>query len=312
MSVALEPSAIRARRRPGLVAILYLHRLVASVVVAAPVAATVSLIVSRDPRGDLLLWQPGGVWLLEVARLLRTSAMAFAAVGGVAALLAAAVGLVPLAVLLAGLGRRGPLSLAWLLGRAGAHLGTLATLFGLALAAQGLVLAIVVLATESVAMTMQARPAVDVLRAVGWALALALVAAAGVVHDLARAAAVGADCDLYAALTRAVDVAAAAPVRLLAAYAWRGALSLCALALAAWLAARVGVATRGALVTTAVVHQAGVVLAVALRASWLAAALRAVVPAAASADRDEVDGLAAPSGDLAEQAEGRGPPRPVA
>jgi hypothetical protein len=95
-----------------------------------------------------------------------------------------------------------------------------------------------------------------------------------VVHDLARVSAVHEERGFYAAASRALSVARAAPLSAAWSSASRAALGLAAIAGAAWLASRVGLSSGGRIALAFALHHAGLGAAAFLRASWLAAAIR--------------------------------------
>src|SRR6202012_5602275 len=144
--------------------------------------------------------------------------------GGAVVLLATVLGLVPLAMVIAGLGREGRLSASFLAGRAGAHAGTLALLFGLGLGAQGLTAAIVVaLGGKLIGALALVPPTEDVVFVGLFALALALVGVIGVARDLGYVAAAHGGHRFYTACARALRGLRRAPGRALGGYAWRAA-----------------------------------------------------------------------------------------
>jgi hypothetical protein len=97
-----------------------------------------------------------------------------------------------------------------------------------------------------------------------------------VVHDLARASVVRSGVGGLRGVVLGARAFGAGAVALWWAWAWRGAASLAVLAVGAAAAVRLGGRSGMALVGLALVHQLGVFVRVALRASWLARALRAV------------------------------------
>ncbi|MCC6555359.1 MAG: hypothetical protein IT372_20555, partial [Polyangiaceae bacterium] len=125
-----------AWRRPGAVALYFAYRAVAALLIAAPVTALVGEAVGAYPAGDAVLFEPGALMLLEIARLARIAAPALAAQIGAGALIAAALGLIPLAALLVALGRPGPLGAALVGARVARSLGPLVMLWGVAALAE--------------------------------------------------------------------------------------------------------------------------------------------------------------------------------
>lgn len=264
-----------AWRRPGAVALYFAYRAVAALLIAAPVTALVGEAVGAYPAGDAVLFEPGALMLLEIARLARIAAPALAAQIGAGALIAAALGLIPLAALLVALGRPGPLGAALVGARVARSLGPLVMLWGVAalaeVAAAGL---LALLGSKLVAALALSRRADDVARAVVILAALLAAGAVAVVHDLGRIAVVHEERGFYAAAVRALAVARAAPAGAVWACAWRASLGLAAIAGAGWAAGALGVSTGGRVALAFVVHHAGLAAAAFLRASWLAAAIR--------------------------------------
>jgi hypothetical protein len=261
--------------RRGFVLGLYAHRAVGGVLLATPIAAQLGAIVGRSPRGDASLFDPGGLELLEAYRLARPSVPGLATAGGIWLALFAFAGLVPMAALLVALGHRGPLSRRFVVDRVLASLGTLSLLWGLAAFAQAVAGGLAfVFGDRFVGSLAWSPPRSDLAHAAVWAVVALVIGALGLVHDLARVVAVDERRGLYLAVARALDTVrdrwAAVPV----AYVWRAALGGGALLVGAVAASRVGVATPGRVAVGLVLHQAALFTAVALRASWLAAALR--------------------------------------
>lgn len=282
-----------AWRRPGMVALVYAHRAVAAVLIAGPVALVAGGVTGDYPRGDAELFDAGGRMLVEAVRLAREALVPLAAQGSAIAALATLAGLFPLAMLIVALGQPGRVTARLVAGRAAASLGTLALLWGTTLLAQAIVAVLVVVVGEKTIahFSLGVREG-DLARVAVYGLALTGVAAVGVAHDLARVAAVQDRQGMYAASSRAFDVLLRAGWRAGWAYAWRGGLALGCVAGGAWLAWRVGSHGAGALVASAVVHQASIAAAVFLRASWLATALGLVMreaPVASGWGAEEAD-----------------------
>ncbi|WP_437727278.1 hypothetical protein [Sorangium sp. So ce861] len=281
------PRARPAARRPaaherlGAVALYFGYRALASLVVAAPLSVLAAQVVGDHPRGDAILFDPGGLMLSELVRLGAPAAGALAAQLGAGALLAAALGLVPLAVLLAALSQAGPLSAQAVVGRAARALGPLALLWGVALAAQVTAAALVLLPGTSLCAALFSVPrSRDLAAAAVAAVALAHVAAIGLLHDLARAALVAEQRGFYTAVARGLDALRAAPLAAAWACASRGALAAVAMAGGAWGVHLAGAGTGPRVAAAFAAQLAALAAAAYLRASWLAAALRLVDRAA--------------------------------
>ncbi|WP_438035994.1 hypothetical protein [Sorangium sp. So ce204] len=264
-----------AHERPAAVALYFGYRALASLVVAAPLSVFVAQIVGEYPRGDAMLFDPGGLMLSELARLSAHAAAALATQLGLGTLLAAALGLLPLAVLLAALSQKGPLSAQDLGGRAARALGPLALLWGVALAAQVAAAALVLLPGTKLCAELPILPRGRDLAAIAVAVvALVPVAAIALLHDLARVAVVGEQRGFYTAVSRGLDALRGAPLAAVWACASRGALAAVALAGGALGMHLAGVSS-GLRVAAALAAQLAALAAAAyLRASWLAAAFR--------------------------------------
>ncbi|WP_437592575.1 hypothetical protein [Sorangium sp. So ce1000] len=277
-AAGIDPPRARrpaAHERPAAVALYFGYRAVASLVVAAPLSVFVAQVVGEYPRGDAILFDPGGLMLSELARLSALAAAALAAQLGLGALLAAALGLVPLAVLLAALSQGGPLSAQAVGGRAARALGPLALLWGVALAAQVAAATLVLLPGTALCAELLALPRSRDLAAIAVAAAaLVPVGAIGLLHDLARVAVVGEQRGFYTGVCRGLDALRAAPLAAAWACACRGALALLALASGAWGVHLAGASTGPRVAAGFAAELAAFAAAVYLRASWLAAALR--------------------------------------
>lgn len=264
-----------AHRRLGLVALLWGYRAVAGLLVALPAAEAIGGVTSQYPRGQGELFDPGGVMLLETLRLGRRAIPAVYVGGSAVVVVAALLGLIPLAVLIAGLGREGRPSPSSLAGRAAAHAGTLAILFGLGALAEVLVAVVVGLFGGKVAGALHLAPPGDDVAALG-AVLLGLAAAAviGVLRDLAYVAAVHGDRRFYGAASSALHSFRRAPLRALGAWSWRALLGFAALAFALVVAPPITATSGAALAAAFVLHQAALFAGAFARASWLAAAIR--------------------------------------
>lgn len=270
--IQLAPAAWR---RPGLVALLYLHRAIFGLALALPTVAALGFATSRYPRAQAALFDPGAMMLLESLRVSRRTVPPVVWSSSTVALAAAAIGLVPLAMAIAGLGRQGRLLGAFLLGRAWAHAGTLALLFGLTLAAQVVTAAILMLlGGKLIDATHIVPPAEDLAFAALILVVLAVVSVIGVIRDLAYASAVHHDRGLYTATSRAIHAFRERPARTFLAWAWRAGLGLVLLVLAAWLTPPARDASTGMIALGFLIHQVALFAAAFARASWLAAAIR--------------------------------------
>jgi hypothetical protein len=265
----------RARRRPGLVALLYAYRALAGLLLAMPAAVALGTPTASWPRRQAEIFDPGALMLVESLRLSRRALPGVETGVGVMAAVALVAGVIPLAALLVGLDREGRLGAGRLAGRAAAHTGTLAIFTGLGALAQVLVAGIVLVVGEKVVDVLHlVPPARDVGDVTVVALSVAAALLVGVLRDLAAAAAVRGDHGLYLAGARALHAARHAGDRALVAWAWRGALGLGGILLAAWIAPSAAGASGAALALGVLLHQAAIAGATFAHASWLAAAMR--------------------------------------
>jgi hypothetical protein len=273
----LSPRRIVAWRRPGVVAVYWLYRVLVALLLAGPFAAIAGRVTSGYPRGDATLFDRGGVMLLEAGRVAQPLVSAIAAQTSAIALAAAVIGLVPMAALVVALGHQGRLSLAALLARATERIGTLALLLGVALLLEVVVaLASLLLGESLVARLALTEPRADHVRLATAALAVCAVLTVGVLHDLARVAAVHRRIGFYGACVAALSAFRYAGLRALGSYAVRAVLAAAVLAIAVMLVSDLRLERTGSVALAWVVHQAALLAAVACRASWLAAAMRLV------------------------------------
>src|SRR5262249_25099174 len=153
--------------------------------------------VAGYPEVDAALFAPGGVLLADVV---RAGARGFAALGAHAAVvvvLASVVGLVPMAALVTAMGyeHASPGAVA---ARSLRAFPTLVLLWGIALLAQIASLSLIVLIGNSIVTRAGSVPPREhIARALVTVFAVMVVLAIGVVHDLARVAAVDGERGLY-------------------------------------------------------------------------------------------------------------------
>jgi hypothetical protein len=303
--VPLPPDAIRARKRPLAIVYVYLAELMWALVIATPVHAWARRAWGAHPDGDAVLWLPGGrdlvVWLGQpdaaLAVVTRT-ALVLLMLGMIAMQL-------PLGALIASLafvrgGEPGaPDTGRSLRGQSALRVAVGAFMPLAGLLVLGSVAAIVVLAVGGAASSAVDHGFADrlgdarsfTLRLVTFALFVAVAALVGVVVDLARAA-VARDVGLaeekgttapgWTTMLRGLRTAFAVARRELRpasiAWAWRAALSLALIGIGIAAAQALGGRGGAALFGLWVVHQAIVLVRVALRASWLARAVALVAP----------------------------------
>lgn len=264
-----------AYRHLGAVALYFGYRAIAALLLATPLSLLAARVVGGYPRGDAVLFEPGALMLAEALRTARIAVAPLSAQLGVGAVLAAALGLIPLAALIAALGAEGRPSALAVLGRAARALGPLTLLWGVALAAEVAAFALVFLPGAKLVASLSLDPRARDLAGLGvFAVSLLAAGGVGVLHDLARVAIVDEQRGFYTAVARGLEVLSAAPLAAVWAFTWRGALAVAALAGGALLASVAFVSTAALIVFSFGAPLAALAAASFLRASWLAAALR--------------------------------------
>lgn len=281
--VLLANESIRARRRPGAVALVYLWHLVAGALLAAPAAAVVRATWSAHPDGDGPLFADGGLELLETAMRLERAGTAISSHVVLLSFALWLASVLPLAYLLFSIVHttadlRAPRAKV-LLPRVVQAAIPMLILLGLATVAT-LVTGGVGLLLASAAMSKlesslgEARG--DQLGVLVGLVLLAPAASVGVVHDLARAAVVRFRAGPLEAARIGAKTFLRQPARLLWSWVWRALVGLVVLVAVGAIATRLGGRPGAPLAALFVLHQAVMGARVALRASWLARALRAV------------------------------------
>jgi hypothetical protein len=276
---SLSQSALESFRRSRALAFVWLTRLLVAWVISSPLARALTAQGSSDlPRGDAVLFDPGGLWLVEALRLgwpvLRSELRGSLLLGSVLAWLS----LIPLGVLIAALAspRRTPLSHS--VSRAIAAFPRLTLLVGATL----LVQAAAVAASVFAALALQRRLATSwderssdlcALGVLGVGLLLAV--GVGVVQDLARVALVAEDIGALQATRRALATVRRRAAGAFGAWAATSAIGLALTLAAAVLVGAIDVSRSGEwrVVLVTILHQAAVLSLVFCRATWLAGAL---------------------------------------
>jgi hypothetical protein len=270
---AARPAAFR---RPGLIVAYALYLLVAGFAVAAPWTSLLHATVAGYPRGDAELFDRGGTMLIEAIRLARFGSPAATTSSGLAILFTGAVGLLPFAALIAGLGREGRVRASFLAARAVRPLGTLTLLWGLGFAAQAIFGALLGVLGVKLIGAFHPTARGEALAHVGLGVvALLALLPIGVARDLAMVSAVNDETRFYTSSSRALRVVRRAFGRAIGGYLVRALLGLAILLAALALPSLLGApdAPPAAAIPFAI-HQVAILLAVSLRASWLASAIR--------------------------------------
>jgi hypothetical protein len=249
---------------------------------AAPAARLVGGLWGDHPAGDLLLFRPGGFYLLETVRMLGRDAGAAAVLAPWVLLVVSAALLVPWSALLVALSRRGRIRPAELARLAVERLPPLAFLFGAGLFARALLLLLGYVLIDVIGRGLGGESArrETAAMAVAAAIAALLLSILRVLHDLAQAASVRHEEGAGAALLAGLDALRGRFGACMISWGWRALVATALVALAAVAAGAIGVSSGAALLAVAVVHQSTLAALVALRAAWLRDALSLVGPPA--------------------------------
>jgi hypothetical protein len=277
-----ETPRLRARDCPGAIALTWAWRTLLAVFVAGPAAALVRQAYPHPPRGDAVLWDPGGHALLAFAVGNRHALTALVWEAAMVLVAGAVSGLLPMAVVMVAMARGRRSSLGYASAVAVRRLPSLVRLALGVGAAQSATVGIALLLAR-------------IATAIGWdALGEARAEMAGVAvtlpfvpivlglavaHDLARANVVRFRAGSTRAFFAAIDAWRMAPWAIAWGWTWRASLGAAPVVAAAALAARIG--GRGGLpsiLALALVHQSTIAVRAALHVSWLAKALRSARP----------------------------------
>ena len=279
----LTTDGMRARRHPWAVVGVWAWETALALLVAWPVSSLVGRAFGADPRGDAVLWAPGGRELVHLLFREVNGLYALASQAMLVLVAATVLGLVPMAMMLTAIAyarRDGtPAGILACTEQGLRRFPAMALLLVLASVAQGIVAAFGFAAgsvVEAWAHPGLGEARAQQIQALVLLLFLAATAAIGVAHDLSRAAVVRFKVSGGRALILGVRTFRLAPLALGWSWGWRALASLAPIVAAAWAADRVGSRAGGALFVLFVLHQAVILARVALRASWLARALRAV------------------------------------
>jgi len=290
----IAQAAATSIRRPGAIFFFWFVRLVFAWLIAGPVArAFVSFGVLDHPRGDAVLFEPGGLWLAEAVRLsiratgseLRGSIVTAGVLGWLA--------LVPLAALMVALvePRKYPLGLS--IGRAIALLPRFTLLAGATWFVQGVLFLGFTLAGVALRRRFaegSSEPRADLIAFMVIAFGLGVALLVGVLQDLARAGFVTHDLGIVSAIRHAFVLLARKPVPLVGWASISGLVSFALVLLGAVLTGLLDVSRPAdvRLVAVATIHQLVIFGGVVARAIWLAIALDTaslIAPIPKSADK---------------------------
>ncbi|WP_394820841.1 hypothetical protein [Pendulispora albinea] len=284
--VLLANDAMRARHRPWAILLMWGWQAAWAVGIVWPLTRMVARTYRTHPDGDAVLFRPGALDLADFFVGLGRTGHGGAALGGHFAVLIPAgivLGLLPLTALMASMtyatrDRRAP-NLRQLWTQSITHFTPMAILLviaGVAMAALGAG----ALGLGSAVAEMYAERWGDV-RAdrVGISVAsagLIFPCFVGILHDMARAAVVRFRVRALRAIALGWKALALHPIRDSWSYVWRAIVSWALVALGAMVAAQLGGRGGIALFALFAVHQLIIGSRVALRASWLAKALRSL------------------------------------
>jgi hypothetical protein len=293
----LEPDEIRARRRPRALFFVWVWELVCALLVATPVHAWAKAVFGARPDGDAAIFTPGGhallSWLGEdgpsLAIVLRTTFLLLLVFGILGQLVTGTL----IASLATGVGDRGRASSFGETLRIGTRSFFPLLLIGLVSGAlEAFFVGIGTLASSSVDHSLTGKlgdARAFTARLVVFGLFVLAASVVGVVADLVRVAAVRhlalastperLRTVLREAFVRGTSAARRSFVRSMFGWGWRAALSLALVVVGALAGDAVGAQAGGALWLLFAGHQALLFARVALRASWLAYALRLTRPA---------------------------------
>ncbi len=274
--------AMRARRRPIAVLAYYIYQLVLSLVIAWPISRGLAHAFGGHPRGDSVLFDDGGWALLALRSAWERVSPTFFGLIAIVAVLGAIVGLLPLSALLTSLSHATPDTRAprprHLAPYVVATFGPLTYLLALGVALELALCAVALWTFGAVSEAMKTRtsdPRADQLAALACFVVLLFAAAACVIHDLARAGLVRFRTGTFGAIRVALRTFRRMPLRVLWSWAWRGMVSIAIVIAVAAILPRFA-SGAASLVAIALLHQLVAISRTALRASWLARALRSV------------------------------------
>jgi hypothetical protein len=278
----LAADQIGVWRRPGALLAFWAWRWFAAWLLATPIIdAIAGSGLGQHPRGDALLFEPGGVYLFETVRLALNALLTAASTSAVLLMLSAFAGLLPLAGLIVALAHDGRLRFAAWGSKVLEHFPAFVVLTAATWLMQAAVLGFSVLVFAGVRAALAERfdeRLADLSALAAGGAVLLGVFATNLVFDLAKAAVVRHSVRASKALVLGFRTARSWPRRTVVAWLWPALLSLLCVIVAAIAVDRLAVDRGGpGRVTSAwVVHQLTAFALVVLRATWLASALRLV------------------------------------
>lgn len=265
---------VRARKHPRAVLAMWLWFALSGLVLAWPTAVAAGAEFRANPEADAPLFRPGSLDLLDY--LWRAQGASSAELGHLAIVLPLTVlgAVIPLAVLLVALSGRERLS------SPPRAIGALALFELLAVVVQ--VIALVGMGmlggVTSSALTSSLGEAGAAFAGVAvFALGVLFAIVVSLLRDLASAAMIVHEPALFDAWRLAARALSIRPFGVVGAWLWRSVVGLAAVIAAGVLASRIGGKAGLLLIALTLAHQAALAWKVCFRASWLAAATRALL-----------------------------------
>jgi hypothetical protein len=273
---ALRIGAAGGARRLGVVGAVYLAHLTFALAVAWPLAKLVGDSVTKYPRGDRVLFEPGALYLMETLRLARASLASVAEGLSFGVLVGLYLGLVPVAAFLVAFARDDKPPLPALLASAVRLFGPFSLLLGFSLVVAALAASVpLVVASllENEARSAFGERGADLVELGFWGAALVVAWGVGLVQDLARAALATRQTTVLDAVRSGIETFRAWPVEAIGGCALRGLVALLLVTVVARATTHIGIETAGAFAAVALLHQGVAFALVFLRADWLALAV---------------------------------------
>jgi hypothetical protein len=289
---------MRARRRPLAIVLLFAYEALVGALLAWPATSWVRAMYGAHPDGDGPLWRPGALELFDMTARGQVFS-ALSAHATIVLVVGVVVGLLPMAMLVTSVAHttfdRRPPPLRGVIARTAPTLVPLFVLLVIVTLVQLVILGLGLAASSAMAGAFTPRfgeARAQQIAAAALVVFLLLMAMIGVVHDLARTAAIRFEVGAWPATRLGLSAYRRATLGSSWSWGWRALVSWLVVAMAAFAAHRLGGHAGGALVFLTVLHQLVVLCRVALRASWLAKALRLVdgAPRLAGAALDRATG----------------------
>lgn len=274
---------VLARRHPWAVLGVWGWQTALAIGASWPASSLVRASYGGPPRRDAPLWDPGAHALLDFLWHNTRAVAPVISAAEIVLIVGAVVGLLPMAAAMFTMTHapRRPAVAGFVPSISGAlrAMPSLLSLLVVVSIAQAATIAIGLVVGESIEAWTHSGLGDARAQRIGVAVGLVFLGAAsglGVVHDLARAAVVRSGASWLRALAFAARIFSRAPLPIGWSWAWRALLSLAPVFAVAAVASRAGGRGGMALWVLAALHQAVAISRVALRASWLASALRSV------------------------------------